>query len=142
MLKILKKLFVGELILVFLKYLLKLNIKIGQKLTYLIARYEARNEIEEVIESGKFDMRGISERFKNVIIHDEDVINRRWDICKACPELTASNRCKKCGCFMKAGDKFVKIRLATARCPIGKWEKEYEFIKGQAVNGTRVTTEL
>ena len=43
---------------------------------------------------------------------------------------------------MKAGDKFVKIRLATSRCPVGKWEKEYEFIKGQAVNGTRATTEL
>ena len=125
----------GELILVFLKYLLKLNIKIGQKLTYLIARYESRNEIEEVIKTGKLDMRGISERFKNVIIHDEDIVNRRWDICKACPELTASNRCKQCGCFMKA-----KTRIATSRCPIGKWEKEYEFIKGQAVNGTHTTT--
>jgi len=119
----------------FLRYLLKLNIKIGQKLTYLIARYEARNEIEEVIKTGKFDMRGISERFKNVIIHDEDIVNRRWDICKACPELTASNRCKQCGCFMK-----VKTKIATSRCPIGKWEKEYEFIKGQAVNGTHTTT--
>ena len=122
---------------VFLKYLLKLNIKIGQKLTYLIARYEARNEIEEVIETGKFDLRNISERFKNVIIHDEDIVNRRWDICKACPELTDSNRCLQCGCFMK-----FKTKIATSRCPIGKWEKEYEFIKGQAVNGTRTTTEL
>ena len=126
-----------ELILAFLKYLLKLNIKMGQKLTYLIARYEARNEIKEVFETGKLDMRGISDRFKNVIIHDEDVVNRRWDICKAWPELMDSNRCKQCGCFMK-----VKTKISTSRCPIGKWEKEYEFIKGQAVNGTRSSTEL
>ena len=120
----------------FLKYLLKLNIKIGQKLTYLIARYEARNEIEEVIKTGKFDMRGISERFKNVIIHDEDIVNRRWDICKGCEFLfKPTNTSKKCGCFMKT-----KTKIATSRCPIGKWEKEYEFIKGQAVNGTHTTT--
>ena len=137
MLKTSKKQFAGELILVFLKYLLKLNIKIGQKLTYLIARYEAKDEIEEVIKTGKFDIRNLSDRFKNVIIHDEDVVNRRWDICKGCPELTASDRCKKCGCFMK-----VKTHIATSRCPIGKWEKEYEFIKGQVVNGTRTTTEI
>ena len=137
MLKTSKKLSGVELILVFLKYLLKLNIKIGQKITYLIARYEAQDEIGEVIKTGKFDLRNISERFKNVIIHDEDIVNRRWDICKACPELTASDRCKQCGCFMK-----VKTKIATSSCPIGKWEKEYEFIKGQAVNGSQSTTEL
>ena len=36
----------------------------------------------------------------------------------------------------------VKTRVATARCPIGKWEKEYEFIKGRKVNGTHAPTEL
>ena len=123
---------------VFLKFLLKLNIKIGQKLTYLIARYEARNEIEEVIKTGKFDMRNISDRFKNVIIHDEDIVNKRWDICKGCEFLLKpTNTCKKCGCFMN-----VKTHIATSSCPIGKWGKEYEFIKGQAVNGTHTTTEL
>ena len=123
---------------VFLKYLLKLNIKIGQKLTYLIARYEARGEIGEAIEAQKFDMRNISDRFKNVIIHDEDIVNKRLDICKGCEFLfKPTNTCKKCGCFMK-----VKTKIATSSCPIGKWEKEYEFIKGQAVNGTRTTTEL
>ena len=122
----------------FLKYLLKLNIKIGQKLTYLIARYEARGEIGEAIKAQKFDMRSISDRFKNVIIHDEDIIKRRLDICKGCEFLfKPTNTCKKCGCFMD-----VKTKIATQRCPVGKWEKEYEFIKGQAVNGTHATTEL
>ena len=123
---------------VFLKYLLKLNIKIGQKLTYLIARYEARGEIGEAIKAQKFDMRSISDRFKNVIIHDEDIVNKRLDICKGCEFLfKPTNTCKKCGCFMD-----VKTKIATSSCPVGKWEKEYEFIKGQAVNGTRTTTEL
>ena len=119
---------------VFLKYLLKFNIKIGQKLTYLIAKYEAQEEIEEAIKTGKFDMRSMSERFKNILIYDDNIISKRWDICKGCPELTSSNMCKKCGCFMK-----VKTRIATAKCPIGQWDKEYEFIKGQAVNGTHIT---
>ena len=121
----------------FLKYLLKFNIKIGQKLTYLIARYEARHEIDEVIKTGKFDIRNISDRFKNVIIHDEDVVNKRWNICQACPELTDTNRCRQCGCFMK-----VKTHIATSKCPLNppKWDKEYEFIKGQAVNGTHTST--
>jgi len=122
--------------LVFLKYLLKFNIIIGKKLTYLIARYEAEDEIEGAIKSQKFDMRGISERFKNVIIHDEDIVNKRMDICKSCEFLLKpANNCKKCGCFMG-----VKTKIATSRCPIGKWEKEYEFIKGQAVNGTHTTS--
>ena len=60
---------------VFLKYLLKLNIKIGQKLTYLIARYEARDEISEAIETQKFDMRNIPDRLKNVIHDDGDYLS-------------------------------------------------------------------
>ena len=121
---------------VFLKYLLKFNIIIGKKLTYLIARYEAKDEIEGAIESQKFDMRKISERFKNVLIHDEDIINKRWDECEKCEFLIKpTNNCKKCGCFMK-----VKTHFATSSCPIGKWGKEYKFIKGQAVNGTHTTS--
>ena len=121
---------------IFLKYLLKFNIIIGKKLTYLIARYEAKDEIKGAMESQKFDMRKISERFKNVIIHDEDIVNKRMDLCKGCEFLLKpTNNCRKCGCFMD-----IKTKIATSRCPIGKWEKEYEFIKGQAVNGTHTTT--
>ena len=119
----------------FLKYLLKLNIRIGKKLTYLIAKYETKEEIRKATKTGDFDIRNVSERLKNVIIHDEDIIKKRWDICKACPELTNLNRCKQWGCFMK-----VKTKIATAKCPIGKWDKEYEFIKGRAVNGTNPST--
>ena len=131
-----KKQFAGELILAFLKFLLKINIFIGRKITYLIAKYEAESEVQEVVKSQKFDMRGMSDRLKNVMLHDQDIIDKRWDICKGC-EFLNNDKCDKCGCFMK-----VKTRVATARCPIGKWEKEYEFIKGRKVNGTHAPTKL
>ena len=44
----------------------------------------------------------------------------RLDICKACPELIkATHQCKKCGCIMN-----LKVKLAAAACPLGKWEEE------------------
>jgi hypothetical protein len=50
-------------------------------------------------------------------ITDENIVNARFDICKACPELIKmTGTCKKCGCFMQ-----VKTKLQGATCPIGKW---------------------
>jgi len=124
--------------LVFLKYLLKINIFIGRRITYLIAKYEAQDEVEEVVKSQKFDMRGMSNRLKNVMIHDQDVIDKRWAECEKCEHLIkATNQCGVCKCFMK-----IKTRVATAQCPLSppKWDKEYEFIKGKKVNGTHITT--
>ena len=119
---------------VFLKFLLKINIFIGRRIAFLVAKYEAEGEVREAVKSQKFDMRGMSDRLKNVMLHDQDIIDKRWDICKGC-EFLNNNKCEKCGCFMK-----VKTRVATARCPVGKWEKEYEFIKGKAVNGSHITS--
>ena len=119
----------------FLKFLLKINIFIGRRITYLIAKYEAEGEVQEVVKSQKFDLRGMSDRLKNVMLHDQDIIDKRLDICNGCEFLTEKNKCEKCGCFMK-----VKTRVATARCPIGKWEKEYNFMDGKKVNGTHTTT--
>jgi hypothetical protein len=48
----------------------------------------------------------------------KDVAQERFDICKGCPFLLATNQCSKCGCFMK-----LKVKLAHAECPIGKWGK-------------------
>ena len=54
---------------------------------------------------------------------------RRWAICKQCPELLydqtnpdtnkKDGRCTQCGCFMN-----VKVHYAVAECPIGKWKKD------------------
>jgi hypothetical protein len=48
----------------------------------------------------------------------EEEADRRYSICKGCPQLIkATKQCKKCGCFMVA-----KTKLAHAACPIGKWD--------------------
>ena len=68
----------------------------------------------------KFDLRKLSNKVKNILIYDGDVINERWDLCKGCEFLLSTNNCKKCGCFMKA-----KIRVSGSKCPLNppKWGK-------------------
>ena len=106
--------------------LLWLNIIIGRKLTYLLAKYEADEYAEK---NEKFDLRAIPGRIKSVLLHDSDIIETRLAECRDCEHfIKATSQCKKCGCFMK-----VKTRLSTARCPIGKWEREFDFIKGKNV---------
>ena len=109
-------------------FLLKYNIKIGRRLSFYRAKYSAGKEFKNVIQSQTVDRRKMSDRLKNVMIHDQEIIDRRWDICKGCEFLSDNDRCEKCGCFMK-----VKSRIATASCPIGKWGKEYEFMKNKNV---------
>jgi hypothetical protein len=51
-----------------------------------------------------------------------EALATREATCRACPEwdaqaLNATGRCRKCGCSTWA-----KLRMATERCPIGKWE--------------------
>ena len=51
-----------------------------------------------------------------------EILAEREATCRACPEwdaaaLNATGRCRKCGCSTWA-----KLRMATERCPLGKWE--------------------
>jgi hypothetical protein len=51
-----------------------------------------------------------------------EALATREATCKACPEwdaqaLNKTGRCRKCGCSTWA-----KLRMATERCPLGKWE--------------------
>jgi hypothetical protein len=47
----------------------------------------------------------------------EEEATRRFDICKACPEIIElTSTCKQCGCFM-----YMKTKLQDAKCPLGKW---------------------
>ena len=51
-----------------------------------------------------------------------EALAAREAICRACPEwdaaaLNNTGRCRKCGCSTWA-----KLRMATERCPLGKWE--------------------
>tara|TARA_Y100000310_G_scaffold332693_1_gene408744 strand:+ start:327 stop:716 length:390 start_codon:yes stop_codon:yes gene_type:complete len=116
------------------QFFLKINIKIGQRLAFYHAKYSATEEVEEAIKDQNFDLRGMKDRMKAVILHDQDIIDKRWAICEGCEFLTKNNRCEKCKCFMK-----VKTRIATAACPVGKWDKEYDFIKGKEINGSQPT---
>jgi hypothetical protein len=54
-------------------------------------------------------------------ITDPSVFNQRMTTCKGCEfwdseALNGTGRCKKCGCSTWA-----KLRMATEKCPIGKW---------------------
>jgi hypothetical protein len=54
-------------------------------------------------------------------IVDEETLNKRKEVCRTCEfwnseALGGTGRCKKCGCSTWA-----KLRMATEKCPIGKW---------------------
>ena len=49
------------------------------------------------------------------ILKDEEFLIRK-KICRKC-EFWKAGKCKKCGCSTD-----FKMRMATERCPIGKWE--------------------
>ena len=98
----------------FLEWLLEINLFIGRKLTKALA-IEEMNEYAETNEN--IDMRTAPNRIKRNIIHDEEVLKTRWDLCLGC-EFLKDDKCEKCGCFMR-----VKHKLAIASCPVGKWDK-------------------
>ena len=43
---------------------------------------------------------------------------KRIDICRSCPSMKGSV-CKECGCLMT-----IKARMATTKCPLGKWQND------------------
>ena len=47
----------------------------------------------------------------------EEEAERRYSVCKLCPELISlTKQCKQCGCIMSA-----KTKLLKASCPLNKW---------------------
>lgn len=49
---------------------------------------------------------------------DRSSVAFRIETCKNCDRLNSLNFCRECGCFMPA-----KVRIKSAACPIGKWDK-------------------
>lgn len=48
---------------------------------------------------------------------DEATRRRRMMKCESCPHLLRfSRQCGKCGCLV-----FLKVKLVTEKCPVGKW---------------------
>jgi len=64
---------------------------------------------------------GINWAQKGFILVSEEQLKERLAMCGSCelwdPEgFKGTGRCKKCGCSTQA-----KLRMATEKCPIGKW---------------------
>ena len=107
----------GSIKLKIVNSLLNLNIKAGKFLLFYKTKYEAEADIKDMDKSEKFDLRGMANRVKNVMLYDQDIIDKRWDECQKCEFLIKpTNNCKKCGCFMK-----IKTRIGASTCPEGKW---------------------
>jgi predicted Zn-ribbon and HTH transcriptional regulator len=54
-------------------------------------------------------------------VSSKDIFDERLNLCKSCDEwdengFSGTGKCKKCGCSTQA-----KLRMATSKCPIGKW---------------------
>jgi hypothetical protein len=48
---------------------------------------------------------------------DKTLQHERYSICEGCDRLTGvTKQCRECGCFMK-----LKVKIAEAVCPLGKW---------------------
>ena len=82
----------------------------------------ARMEVDNYIENNEdIDLRTAPPAVKLGMIHDQEVLDMRWNLCLGCEHLNEINRCVKCGCFMKTAHKF-----SWKYCPIGKWNKYKE----------------
>tara|TARA_Y100000310_G_scaffold92906_1_gene90504 strand:+ start:606 stop:1007 length:402 start_codon:yes stop_codon:yes gene_type:complete len=120
--------------------LLSIIRKPTMRLLFYRAKYAASGQANQFAKNKNFDLRKMGERMKAVMLHDQDIIDKRWAECEKCEHLVkATKQCDVCKCFMK-----VKTRVATSRCPLDppKWDREYNFKEGKAVNGSAVTTEL
>ena len=131
--KISKKQFAGEQILASVKLLIvEWILEVLRATSIWFLNIKARIEINNYAEINKeIDMRTAPASIRRGIIHNQDILDERWNLCSGCEFLTETNKCEKCGCFMK-----VKHKLAYASCPIGKWGKYTE----KALSGTTVTS--
>ena len=124
-----------------IRFLLKINVIIGRRLAKYLAKCSRNVQPGQLYRNqnpGYYQ--GMKNKMKAMMLKDQDLIDKRWDECQKCEFLTENerlgktyNKCEKCGCFMKIGDNFIKIKVATAACPIGKWGAEYNLTNGQHI---------
>ena len=84
-----------------------------------IRRYGEREGIDRIFQFKKSAVQFLRQGAPSTA---PDILADREATCRACPEwddeaLNKTGRCRKCGCSTWA-----KLRMATERCPIGKWE--------------------
>ena len=109
-------------------------LQILRAMALYLLKVKAGMEVEVYADThSTLDMRKAPPAIRKNIIHDESVLNQRWDLCLSCEFLTDANTCKKCGCFMA-----VKHKLKGASCPIGKWGIYEEKKEEKVLGGTPV----
>ena len=71
-------------------------------------------EADKIARSAMKTIRDIS---RKPGLASQDTVRNRKDICAVCEYFDEKrNRCKKCGCMLRA-----KTAFLGARCPVGKW---------------------
>ena len=109
-------------------------LEVLRALSIYFLNIKARIDVDKfAVNNDTLDMRTAPPNIKASIIHDQSILNYRWNLCTGCEFLTEKNTCQKCGCFMK-----VKHKLAFASCPIGKWEK-YNITDKKVLSGSPIT---
>lgn len=52
-------------------------------------------------------------------VSSNEIAEQRLKICESCEFYKITKQCSKCGCIMP-----IKVQLALAECPVGKWSQE------------------
>ncbi len=95
---------------------------IEKKIIYSIPKLEEEQPLPSKIEMSKSFVKSMSKWIaSNAPLASEDLLSRRKEICSKCefwnPKgFKNTGRCMKCGCST-----WTKLRMATEKCPIGKW---------------------
>ena len=86
-------------------------------------RIEANKaEWPSIIQSGRNLIGAVARFAADPQFVADDVYENRLSICRQCPWMVTTQlgeRCKKCSCFLSS--LIGKAKLATERCPLGKW---------------------
>lgn len=77
---------------------------------------------QHIVEFRRFGLAAFNFARSGYATTPPEILAEREATCRACDQwdaaaLNATGRCRKCGCSTWA-----KLRMATERCPIGKWE--------------------
>ena len=118
--------------LLFVEFCLGVLKSITLKFLYLQAKYQTDSM---ALNNQELDLRKTTSFQKQFFIHDQEILDYRWNLCKGCEFLKDDDRCSSCGCYMK-----IKHRIANARCPLNPPKWESVFKKGKVLNGDPITS--
>ena len=107
-------------------------IEIFRSIVIYLENIKVNIEADEYSKENKdINMKKVSPLIRRNLLHNQDIINKRWNICMDCEHLTETRRCNLCKCYM-----FSKVKVAKAFCPAGKWGR---ITNMKVLNGTTAT---